>query len=109
MVIEGKTTSVRPPTLPVSFGMSSEALVNKLRARAPDAPNAPHPHSENTSVSDEYLGMVREDTQEDYCGEEESEVDDALEEGEREDERATRGQESRMRENSKEYLLSLKR
>ena len=87
----------------VSFGMSSEALGNKRRARTPDVPNAPDPRSENTSAADEYLGMVEEDVQENYCGEEESGVDNALEAGGREGEVATRGQESRMRENSKEH------
>ena len=84
--------------------MSSEALGNKCRARAPDVPNAPDPRSEDTSAADEYLGMGEEDVQEDYCGEEESEVDNALGAGGREGEGATRGQESRMRENSKEHL-----
>ncbi|MEI7747333.1 MAG: hypothetical protein WCJ28_07320, partial [Actinomycetota bacterium] len=84
--------------------MSSEALGNTRRARSPDVPNAPDPRSENTSAADEYLRMVEEDVQEDYCGEEESEVDNALEAGGREGEGATRGQESRMRENSKEHL-----
>jgi hypothetical protein len=84
--------------------MSSEALGNKRRARAPDVPNAPDPRSENTSAADEYHRMVEEDVQEDYCGEEESEVENALEAGGRDGEGATRGQESRMRENSKEHL-----
>ena len=83
--------------------MSSEALGKKLRARAPDVSNAPDPRPENTSA-DEYLGMVREDVQEDYCGEEESEVDDALEAGGREDEGVTSGQESRIGANSNEHL-----
>ena len=56
----------------VSFGMTSEALGNKRRARTPDVPNAPDPRSENTSAADEYLGMVEQDVQEDCCGEEES-------------------------------------
>ena len=68
--------------------MSSEALGNKCRARAPDVPNAPDPRSENTSVAQE------------------SEVDKALEAGGRGSEGSTRGQESRMRENSKEHLGS---
>ena len=84
--------------------MSSEALANKRRARAPDVPNAPDPHSENTSGADESLRLLEQDVQEDYCGEEESEVDNALEAGGREGEVATRRQESRMRENSKEHL-----
>ena len=84
--------------------MSSEALGNKRRARAPDVPNAPDPRPEDTSAADEYLGMGEEDVQEDYCGKEESEVDNALEAGGREGEGATRGQESRLRENSKEHL-----
>ena len=88
----------------VSFGMSSQALGNKRRARTPDVPNAPDPPSENTSAADAYLGMVEQDVQEDYCGEEESEVDNALEAGGSGGEEATRGQESRMRENSKEHL-----
>ena len=88
----------------VSFGMSSEALGNKRRARAPDVPNAPDPRSENTSTADEYLGMVEQGVQEDYCGDEESEVGNALGAGGREGEGATRGQESRMGENSKENL-----
>ncbi len=75
----------------VSFGMSSEALGTKRRARAPDVPNAPDPRSENTSATDEYLGMVEEDLQEDYCGKEVSQVDNALEAGGREGEGATRG------------------
>jgi hypothetical protein len=85
--------------------MSSEALGNKRRARSPDVPNALDPRPKNTSATDEYLGMVQEVVQKDYCGEEESEVDNALGAGGREGERATRGQESRMRRN----ILSLKR
>jgi hypothetical protein len=42
--------------------------------------------------------------QEDQCGEEEREVDNALEAGGKEGEGVTRGQESRMRENSQEHL-----
>jgi hypothetical protein len=84
--------------------MSREALGNKRRARKPDVPNAPDPRSENTSAADQYLGMVEEDVQEEYCGEEESEVDNSLEAGGREGEGATRGQESRLGENSKEHL-----
>ena len=74
--------------------MSSEALGNKRRARTPDVPNAPDPRSENTSAADEYLGMVEQDVQEDYYGEEESEVDNAFEAGRREGEGVTRGQKS---------------
>ena len=74
--------------------MSSKALGNKRRARAPDVPNAPDPHSENTSAAGENLGMVEEDVQEDYCGEEESEADNALGSGGKEGEGASRGQES---------------
>ena len=40
----------------VSFGMSSEVLGNKRRARTPDVPNAPDPQSENTS--DELDGAI---------------------------------------------------
>ena len=58
--------------------------------------NAPDPRSENTSAADEYLGMVEEDVQEDYCGEEESEVDNALGAGGKDGEGAMCGQESRM-------------
>jgi hypothetical protein len=84
--------------------MSSAALGCKRRTRTPDVTNAPDPRSEDTSAADEYLGMVEEEeVQEDYCGEEESEVDNALETGGREGEGATRGQESRMRENSQEH------
>ena len=88
--------------------MSSEALGTKRRARAPDVPNAPDPRSENTSAADEYLGMVEEDVEEDYCGEEESEVDNALLSGGREGEGATRGRESRTRE-TRRNILGLKR
>ncbi len=88
--------------------MSSEALSNKRRARTPDVPNAPGPRSENTSAADEYLGMVENDVQEDYCGEEESEVENALEAGGREGEGATRGRESRTRE-TRRNILGLKR
>ena len=84
--------------------MSSEVLANKRRARAPDVPNAHDPHSENTSRADEYLRLLEQDVQEDYCGEKESEVDNALEAGGREGEGATRRQESRMRKNSQEDL-----
>ena len=84
--------------------MSSEALGNKRRARTPDVPNAPDTHSENTSGADACLDLLEQDVQEDYCGEEESEVDNALEAGGSGGEEATRGQESRMRENSKEHL-----
>jgi len=80
----------------VSVAMSSEALDNKRRSQTPDVPNTPDPRSENSSASDEYLGMVDEDVEEDYCGEEESEVDNALGAGGREGEGATRGQESRV-------------
>jgi len=80
----------------VSFGMSTEALGNKRRARTPDVPNAPDPPSENTSAADAYLGMVEQDVQEDYCGEEESEVGNALETGGKEGKGVTRGQESRV-------------
>jgi hypothetical protein len=83
---------------------TTEALVNKRRSRTPDVPNVPDPRSENTSATDEYLGMVEEDVTQNYCGEEESEVDNALEAGGREGDGATRGQASRMRENSKEHL-----
>ena len=79
----------------MSFGMSSEAL-GKSAAR--------DPHSENTSGSDEYLGVLQEDVQEDNCGEEERVVENALEAGEREGEGVTCGQEIRMRENSQEHL-----
>jgi hypothetical protein len=79
---------------------------NKRRARTPDVPSAPDPRSKNTSAADEDLGMVEEDVKEDYCGEEESEVDNTLETGGREGEGATHGQESRIRENSKEHLGS---
>jgi hypothetical protein len=65
----------------------------------------PGPHWENTSAAGEDLLNSGEDVQEDYCGEEESEVDNALEEGGREGEGVTRGQESRMRENSQEHLV----
>jgi hypothetical protein len=85
--------------------MSSEALGSKHRARTPDVPKAPDPRSEKTSAADEYLGMVEgEEVQADYCGEEESEVDNPLEAGGRKGEGATRGQDSRMRENSQEHL-----
>jgi hypothetical protein len=40
-------------------------------------PNAPDPHSENTSGSNEYLGVLQEDVQEDHCGQEEREVKNA--------------------------------
>ena len=40
--------------------------------------------------------MLQEDVQEDYCGEEDSEVDNVLESGGREDEGVIRGQESRV-------------
>ena len=79
-----------------SFEISSETLVNKCHTRTPDVPNAPNPHSENTSVADEYLGMLQEDVQEEYCGEEDSEVDNSLETGGREDEGVILGQESRV-------------
>jgi hypothetical protein len=84
----------------VSFEMSSEALGNRRRARTSDVPNAPDPHSENTSAADEYLGLFEEDVLEDYCAEEESEVGNALGARGREGAGATRGQESRIRENS---------
>ncbi len=83
--------------------MSLEALGNKRHARTPDVPNAPVPHSENTIAADEYLGMVEEDVQEAYCGEEESEVENSLETGGREGEGLKHGQESRIRANSKEH------
>ena len=88
----------------VSFGICSEALVNKRRAQTYYVSNVPDPRSENTSATDEYLGMVEEDVQEDYCGEEDSEVDNTLGTGGRDDEGTTHGQESRIRENSKEHL-----
>jgi hypothetical protein len=84
--------------------MSSEALGNKRHARSPDVPNAPDPRPKNASAADEYLGMVEEDVQKDYCAEVESEVDNALEAGGREGQGVTRGQESRMRENSQDHL-----
>ncbi len=74
--------------------MSSEALGNKRRIRTPDVPNATDPDSENTSRSDEYLRMLEEDIQGEYCEVQESEVDIALEAGGREGEGVTRGQES---------------
>ena len=84
--------------------MGSKALGSKRRARTPDVPNAPDPRSENTSATDEDLRMLEEDVQEDYCGEEESEVENALEAGGREGKAVTRGQESRIREKSQEHL-----
>jgi predicted small lipoprotein YifL len=45
----------------------------------PDVANASDPHSENTSGADACLRLSEQDVQKDYCGEEESEVDDALE------------------------------
>jgi hypothetical protein len=89
----------------VSFEMGSGALGNKRRSPTPDVPNAPDPHSNyNTSAPDACLRLFEEDTQEDYCGEEEDEVCNALEVGGREGEGVTRGQESRMREISQENL-----
>ena len=88
----------------MSFGMSSEALGNKRRSPTPDVANASDPHSENTSGADACLRLLEQDVQEDYCWEEESEVDNALDAGRREGEGVTRGQESRMRENSQEDL-----
>jgi hypothetical protein len=85
----------------VSFGMSSEALGNKRRSPTPDVvANASDPHSENTSGTDACL----RDVQEGYCGEEESEVDDALETGGGEGEGVTRGQDSGMPENLQKDL-----
>jgi hypothetical protein len=79
-------------------------MATSAALKAPDVPNAPDPHSENTSGSDEYLGVLQEDVQEDHCGEEEREVENALEAGGKEGEGVTRRQESRMRENSEEHL-----
>ncbi len=87
----------------VSFGMSSEALGNERRASTPDVPNAPDPHSENNSAANEHHRLLKEDVQEGYCGEEESEVNNALEAGGREVEGFMRGRDSRMRENSQEH------
>ena len=63
----------------MSFGMSSEALGNKRRSPTPDVANASDPHSENTSGADACLRLLEQDVQEDYCGEQESEVDNTLE------------------------------
>ena len=79
----------------VGFGMSSEALGNKRRARTPDVPNAPDPHSENTSSGAD-VRLLEQAVQDDYCGEKESEVNNALESGGREGEGVIRGQESRV-------------
>jgi hypothetical protein len=79
-------------------------LDNKRHSRTPDVPNAPNPRSENTSATDEYFAMLQEDVQEDYCGEEEIEVDHAMKAGGRDGEGVTCGQESRVRECSKEDL-----
>ena len=67
-------------------------------------PSAPDPHSKNTRVTDECLRLLEVDVQEDYCGEDESEMDYVLETGGREDEGVTRGHASRMRENSQKHL-----
>jgi len=81
-----------------------EALGSKRRVPTPDVPNAPDPHSKNTSTAVVGLRLVEEDVKEDNCREEESTVDNVLEAGEREGEGVTRGQESRMQENSQEDL-----
>jgi hypothetical protein len=47
---------------------------------------------------------TQEDVPQDYCGEEESQVDNSSEAGGREGEGFTRGQESRKRQNSQEHL-----
>ena len=67
-------------------------LGNKHRAPKPDVTNAPESHSENT-IADEYLRMSKKYIQEDYYGEEVSEVDNTLKAGGNEGEGITRGQE----------------
>ena len=67
--------------------MSSEALVNKHRSPTTDVTDASDPNSENTNDTDACL----RDVQEDYCGEEEIEVDNEFETGGREGEGFTHG------------------
>ena len=82
--------------------MSSEALGNERRASTPE------PHSENNSAANEDHRLLKEDVQEDYCWEEESEVNNALKAGGREGEGITRGHESRVRE-TRRKISGLKR
>jgi hypothetical protein len=74
--------------------MSSEASGNECRTSTSDVLNVPGPHSENSSSADGHHRLLEEDVQEDYCGEEEMEVGNALEAGRREDNVVTHGQES---------------
>jgi hypothetical protein len=78
----------------VSFEMSSEASGNECHASTSDVPNAPGPHSENSSSADGHHRLLEEDVQEDYYGEVVIEVGNALEAGRREGNVVTRGQES---------------
>jgi hypothetical protein len=78
--------------------MSSETLGNKHRAQTPDVPNTPDPTRRIPAAQMNTLECYKKTDvhREDYCGEEESEVGNALETGGKEGKGVTRGQESRV-------------